>query len=95
MDELAQSLYEHAEKLETASAGTGVVFLTGLKTNALAKLNAGQPSAIISTTIDGETTTMQVDRTASQMFIAASNALRELEGDSVRSVSMTVDRIPL
>jgi hypothetical protein len=95
MTALGQVLFEYAEELNAAAAGTGLAYLIALRVKCLAAIDAGELNTVISTTIDGETTQLLPDVKASEMFVVVQEALRELRGDSVRTVAARVDGVPL
>jgi hypothetical protein len=89
------ALIDYAQELEDETAGSGLTWLQARRAEALAAMNGTGDSAIISTTIDGQTYQRTVRGTAADMFSAFQAAIKSFTGQAARITYPTFSGIPL
>lgn len=95
MSALSQALQEYADELEFDTPGSGLTYLKTLRDNALAQIMNGEGASIISSTVNGQTFSQQINVSADKMFEETSAAIREFKDMFVRFTGARFSNIPL
>lgn len=82
----ADALVSYAEELETAAVGSGLAWLEGLRSAALARITGGGSTEYISTTVNGQTFMGKITSTAEDWFEVLTLAIRQLNGTAIKVV---------
>lgn len=89
-----ETLVSYATELEETTPGSGLAWLMARRAEALAKMNGGNSSHIITTTVNGETYTRQLVASANEWLDALQAAIDDMRGLRTRISYGRFDCIP-
>lgn len=81
---ISQALVDYAEELEELNSQSGLNYLKALRDRCLSQIQQGFERQYVSTTVDGQSFTAQVNLTAAELLPEVSAAIKTLRGEEVK-----------